>query len=352
LKKSEAGIRHRILRITVLLLVLLFLVILIAVGIGAVFVSPLDIFKALLQWGGAILKKPVPPKVISIIMFIRLPRVITAAIVGLSLAVAGASMQGLLRNPMASPDILGVSAGGSLGAVIAIHTGLFTLSMFMLPLMAILGSLLASALIFLIASNRGSTSLLFVIIAGMAVSSFLNGLISVVLLFSRQWEISQFIFWTMGGLGGRSWGHVLLVLPFLVPAITILFLFSRELNLFMLGEESAFATGLNVETVKRIILILSAVITGLSVSISGTIGFVGLLVPHFFRLLLGNDYRLLLPVSALGGASFLVLCDLIGRVIVPPFEIRVGIITSLLGAPYLITMILRYQKRGFIAFKV
>jgi len=317
-----------------------------AVAIGAVRISSGAIIKILLHSAGILVRNMPAEKYTAIVMFIRMPRVVAAMLVGASLATAGAATQGLFRNPMASPDILGISAGGSLGAVIAIHTGLMLLNVNLFPLATIAGSLIASFSIYAIASYRGVTSLLFVVIAGMAISSFLNGLISAVLLFSKEYEISQFIFWTMGGLDGRRWDQILLILPFLLPALGGLFFFSRELNILMLGEENALSTGINVELVKKSVLSLAGIVTGLSVAISGTIGFVGLLIPHFFRLLFGSDYRKLMPLSALGGAVFLVLCDLLGRSIIPPFEIRVGIITSVIGAPYLIFLIIRYQRLG------
>ncbi len=332
----------------VTLAILLCGVLILAVGAGAVRIAPVSIVKVILHFFGINFKRNPEQKIISIIMYVRMPRVVTAMFVGFSLAAAGAAMQGLFRNPMASPDVLGVSAGGSLGAVIAIHSGIAFLNLYFFPVMAMAGSMLAAFLVYALASYRGHTSLLFVIIGGMAVSSFINGLISTVLLFSKQWEVSQFIFWTMGGLGGRRWEQLFMILPLLLPALGLLFFFSRDLNLIMLGEEQAVASGMNVQFVKKMILILSAIVTGLSVSVSGTIGFVGLLIPHFFRLIVGDDYRVLLPVSALGGAIFLVLCDLLGRVILAPFEIRVGIVTSLIGAPYLIFLIFRYQRKGLV----
>jgi len=335
----------RIFRRTIAGLFLILIVVFIfALGIGSVRVSPRVIVKILFHSLGIDAGTLPEMKFISIILFVRLPRVIAALLVGASLAAAGAATQGLFRNPMASPDILGISAGGGLGAVIAIHTGLIFININFFPLATIAGSLAASFSIYAIASHRGITSLLFVVIAGMAISSFLNGLISAVLLFSKEYEISQFIFWTMGGLDGIRWEQIVLLLPFLLPALAGLFFFSRELNILMLGEENARSTGMNVEQVKKLVLALSGIVTGLSVALSGVIGFVGLLIPHFFRLLFGSDYRMLMPVSALGGAVFLVLCDLLGRSIMPPFEIRVGIITSILGAPYLIFLILKYQR--------
>ncbi len=315
-----------------------------AVGIGAVAVPPLSVLRVLLRLLG-IGPEPTVQQA-AIVLHIRLPRVIAAVLVGGTLAVCGAVMQGLFRNPMASPEVLGISAGSSLGAVIAVSTGLVAMGGFFLPLLAIAGALSGAALISTLSNRRGRTSLLFVVLAGLAVSSLFNGIVSAVLLFSNNYEVSQFIFWTMGGLEGRMWRHLALALPALAPALVVLFVHLRELNLFAQGEDQAHALGMNVERTKRILLAATAIATAMAISVGGPVGFIGLLVPHFFRLLLGPDHRSLLPASALGGALFLVLCDLAGRVILPPLEIRVGIITSLVGSPYFLFLIVRSQRRG------
>jgi iron complex transport system permease protein len=333
--------------LTILILSLLLTAALgVAVEIGAVQVAPLSFLRYLLHQIGFRSVALPDQQDITIILFLRLPRVLAAMLVGSALAVCGVVMQGLFRNPMASPEILGISAGGSLGAVIAITSGFASLSLFGLPVLTVTGALLSSALIYLLSTSRGTTSLLFIIIAGMAISSLLNGLTSALLLISREYEVSQFLFWTMGGLDGRSWQHILFAAPVLVPGIIVLGLFSRELNLFTLGEENAHSLGMRVEMTKRLLLALSAVVTGMSISVAGPVGFVGLLVPHLFRFLVGADHRTLIPASALGGALFLAVCDLLGRSIAPPFEVRVGIITAILGSPYLLSLIVRIQRRS------
>ena len=327
------------------LAVLLAAMVLIGVSVGAVQVP---LWSVLQLAGRALGLRWAAPNATdaTIITLLRLPRVLAAVLVGSSLAVCGVVMQGLFRNPMASPEILGVSAGGSLGAVIAITTGIAGLSIFTLPLFTIAGALVSTFLIYVLSSTRGTTSLLFLVIAGMAISALLNGVTSGLLLFARQYEVSQYIFWTMGGLEGRTWQHVWFSAPFLVPGILLVALFSRELNLFSLGEEGAFSLGVEVERVKRLLLALCAVITGIAISISGPIGFIGLLIPHLLRLLVGPDHRTLIPAAALGGALFLVTCDLVGRSVVPPLEIRAGIITAVIGSPYLLSLIIRTQRRA------
>jgi iron complex transport system permease protein len=339
-------VRRRNSLVFVLLSILLFLALLFAAGIGAVRVAPISFFKLLLHEIGFRAVQLPDARDVTIILFLRLPRVIAAMLVGAALAVCGTVMQGLFRNPMASPEILGVSAGASLGAVIGISTGLASMSLAIMPALTMVGALVCAALIYLISSSRGTTSLLAIVIAGMAISSLCNGLTSALLLFSKEYEVSQYIFWTMGGLDGRSWQHLLYAAPVLVPGMVVLSFSARELNLFSLGEEGARSLGMRVERSKRSLLALSAVVTGVAISVSGPIGFVGLLVPHLFRFIVGADHRALIPASALGGALFLVLCDLVGRALLPPFEIRVGIITAILGSPYLLALIIRMQRRA------
>lgn len=318
-----------------------------AIGVGAVAVPPRSVIRVLLRLVGV---GPEPTVMeTAVVLHIRLPRILAAVVVGGGLAVSGAVMQGLFRNPMASPDILGISAGSSLGAVIAVTTGLVSTAAVFLPVFAALGALGGAGVISVISSHRGRTSLLFVVLAGLAVSSLFNGIVSAALLFSNTYEVSQFIFWTMGGLDGRTWRHLGLALPALVPALVVLFAHTRELNLFALGEDHAHSLGMRVERTKRLLLATTAVATSMAISVAGPIGFVGLLVPHLFRLILGPDHRYLLPASALGGALFLVLSDLVGRVLIAPLEIRVGIITALAGSPYFLYLILRSQRRGSVA---
>ncbi len=320
------------------------LLVVLSTGLGTVRIPPLTVLETLLGALGLPFGKGGTAEYI--VLQIRLPRTLVTALVGSSLAVAGAALQGLFRNPMASPDILGISAGGSLGAVTAIYSSLSTASIVFMPIMTVAGSLTAAAAIYALSTYRGRTSLLFIILSGMAISSLLSGLISLVLLFSNQYEISQFLFWTMGGLENRRWEHVIVSAPVLLAGQAFMFLFATDLNLFLFGEHSAHSLGIPVETRKKLILLAAAVLTGVSVSVSGTIGFIGLLIPHLLRLVLGPDHRRLLPASALTGACFLLACDTLGRVIVPPYEIRVGIITALAGAPYFIYLIVRSQRRS------
>jgi iron complex transport system permease protein len=329
-----------------ILVILLAAALVLSVGIGAVRVAPASLFQIVLHAVGVPGVPQPDARDVTILAQLRLPRILSAMLVGATLAACGVVMQGLFRNPMASPEILGLSSGGSLGAVIAITTGLSAWSAWTMPVLTIAGALLAAACIYLLSTHRGTTSLLFIVISGMAISSLFNGLTSGLLLFARHYEVAEFVFWTMGGLEGRTWRHVLLAAPVLVPGIAALCLFGGEMNVLSLGEEAALSLGVGVERTKRLLLALCAVVTGIAIAVAGPVGFVGLLIPHFMRFLIGPDHRTLIPASALAGALFLILCDLLGRSVMPPFELRVGIITSVLGSPYLLALIIRLQRRG------
>ncbi|MEJ2044622.1 MAG: iron ABC transporter permease [Reinekea sp.] len=287
------------------------------------------------------------PRTSAILLYIRLPRVIAAMLAGSALGLAGAVSQGLFRNPLASPDILGISAGSSLGAVIAITTHIAVLHPLIIPGTAITGALLTATLIYLLAMRSSlSRQLLFILLAGLALSSLLNGVISATLLLAHEYEISQFIFWTMGALSGRLWSHVLWPAPFILLIGGWLLTRSHSLNLLALGDHNAHGMGLNVVATQRLLLLSSAALTALAIAIAGPVGFIGLMIPHLVRLIFGSDHRLLLPISAFLGALFLLLCDLLGRILIAPHEIKVGIITSLIGGSYFLFLIFRIQQRG------
>jgi iron complex transport system permease protein len=287
------------------------------------------------------------PKTTAILLHIRVPRAIAAILSGGALALAGAATQGMFRNPLASPDILGISAGSSLGAVIAITTGLAVTHPLVIPAASIIGALTAAMFVYLLALRSAATNqLLFVILSGLALSSLLTGATSAALLMAQQYEISQFIFWTMGGLEGRLWVHVLWPAPGILIVAWWLLRQAQPLNLIALGEENAHGMGLNVQRTQHSTLIGSALLTALAISISGPVGFVGLMIPHFVRLIIGPEHKALIPFSAIFGALFVLLADLLGRTLIAPHEIKVGIITALVGGSYFIFLILRIQKRG------
>jgi len=282
-----------------------------------------------------------------IVWLIRVPRVIVAFFVGAGLAAAGVLLQALFRNPLAEPTLIGPGEGAVLGGVISFVTGWSATSVLSLPLMAMLGALLALLIVYAMATRGGVTPVATLLLAGVATSALLGALASLLLSVNIvNWQIAQeIVFWMMGGLDSRTWTHVWLCAPFVLLGIAASLLQTRDLDLLQLGEETAASFGVDVESSKRMLTLTAAILTGAAVAVAGLISFVGLLVPHAVRLILGPSNRTLLPASALTGGAFLVLCDLLARTIHPPTEIRLGIVTALCGGPLFIYLLLR-QYRG------
>jgi iron complex transport system permease protein len=282
----------------------------------------------------------------AIIWQLRAPRVIVAALAGASLAVAGTMMQGLFRNPLASPDIVGTSAGGALGAVVAMASGAAMRNVLALPLFSFVGSLVALLAVYLIATRRGRTPVATLLLAGVALSALFSAANSLLISLTWvRWEVAQEItFWLMGGLDNRHWLHCLILLPCAAVGLGVALGYGRELDLLLLGEETALALGVEVERTRRILLVNAALLTGAAVAVSGVIGFVGLISPHLARLLIGPSHRRLLPASVLTGAIFLLAADLVARTLIRPEEVRLGIVTAGFGAPFFLLLLLRHQR--------
>ncbi len=281
-----------------------------------------------------------------IIWLIRVPRVVVAALVGAALAVAGVQMQSLFRNPLAEPNVVGASSGAALGAVIIYVTALATRSILWLPLGAFLGALITLFLVYSIATRGGRTPVATLLLAGIALSAFISAVSSLLISLNFvNWQVAaEIIFWMMGGLDSRTWTHVGISGPFIAVGILAAFWFHRELDLMLMGEETSATLGVNVEATKRMVLTTAALLTGSAVAVSGIIGFVGLIIPHIIRLLLGPSHRVLLPASVLVGAAFLIVCDLLARTLHPPTEIPLGIITAAFGAPFFLYLLRQYRK--------
>jgi iron complex transport system permease protein len=281
---------------------------------------------------------------------LRLPRIIVGALVGMALGVAGATMQGLFRNPMADPGIIGVSAGGALGAVTAIALGITGIFYQALSVFAFLGAMGAAFLVYGIATVGGRFNMATLLLAGVAVSAFFGAIVSAIMVLVPNNEaLREILFWLTGGLDSRSWEHVRLAAPPIIGASAIIFVMSRDLNLLMLGDDEAKSMGVRVGAIRPGLLAAASLITGVAVAVSGTIAFVGLVVPHMLRLVVGPDHRVLIPLSAVGGALFMVIADTIARTVVQPAEFRVGIITAFVGAPFFIFLLIR-SKRHTTAF--
>ncbi len=281
-----------------------------------------------------------------IVWLIRVPRVIIAALVGAALAMAGAQMQGLFQNPLASPGIIGTSSGAALGAVIVLATGLASRSMFYIPLFAFLGAFLALFTVYALATRRGNTPVATLLLAGVALNALIGAMTSFVITMAwLEYDVArEIIFWLMGGLENRTWLHVWIVLPGIIVGSIIALLYTRELDILLMGTDTAYSLGVEVEQVKRIILTSTALLTGAAVAVSGVVGFVGLIIPHIVRLILGPLHRYLIPASALTGATFLILADLLARTLHRPEEIRLGILTAIFGAPFFLFLLIRHRR--------
>ena len=313
--------------------------------------SGLSIESARTTVGGTVLRLPVPdvsytypfsftvPTVAeTIVRKLRLPRIALAAVVGFALAAAGAVMQGFFRNPMADPSIIGVSSGAAVGAVATIALPLAV--PFGIQTAAFIGALVTAFAVYLIATEGGRTPVATLLLAGVAVQSLLGAVVSYLLLESGE-SLEQALYWLMGNLHNSSWEQVEVTVPLALLAFGVLVTYARDLNVLLLGEEDASALGIEVERTKQVLLGVSSIITAAAVAVAGVIGFVGLVVPHMLRLVVGPDHRILLPTSALAGATFLVATDTVARA--GPATLPVGIVTAALGAPFFLYLLRRRE---------
>ncbi|HHT79461.1 MAG TPA: iron chelate uptake ABC transporter family permease subunit [Actinobacteria bacterium] len=354
--KKEKGFRsvnNRIVYYTFISLAVLFSLMIIAASIGSARIPLKQTFELIID-GIPVLRNlvnvsDISPTYKTIIQNVRLPRVFLAVLVGMSLSSSGVMYQGLFRNPMADPYIIGVSSGASLSASIAILMGLTSGigSISGIVLSAFAGALLTTFLVFNLArSKKGHLNVLTLILSGIAIGALLNAATSFVMLVSSKEKLQAVVFWMMGSLTSALWVKVKVVGPIIIVGIISLFFYTKDLNSITLGESRAKQLGINVELMKNMIIIISSFIVAAAVSVTGIIGFVGLVVPHMMRLIVGPDNRILLPVSAVSGGIVLLLADTIARNILEPSEIPVGIITALIGAPFFIYL-LKKTKTGY-----
>ena len=275
---------------------------------------------------------------------IRLPRLLVAALVGAGLATTGAVLQAVFRNPMADPSIIGVSSGASLGAVLTIQLGLSQLNEWYTPAGAFVSGLIVVFVIYRIATVHGKTSIYSLLLSGVAFSALCSSIVTLVLSLAPLETMQQMLFWLMGGLDGSTWREVLMLLVFVVIAIGIYLTQAHALDVLSLGEEQAQGVGVSPQLTKQVVLVTSAFVVGACVSATGVIGFVGLVVPHLLRIWIGPANRQLILSSAVGGAVLMLFADLIARMILLPAELNVGIITSLLGAPFFLFLLRRQES--------
>lgn len=324
----------RILRVCLLLFSILVLVCLLSLAAGSTPIAIGDVFQGILashRFPG--LSDPLTFEERTILFSIRLPRILLAVLVGAALSCAGAVFQALLRNPLADPYVLGVSGGGSVGALVAIIIGLGSIP-FGIPGMAFTGGLLALLLVWGLAGTAGKRRDDHTLLAGIIVNAFFSALIMFLVSIASGEQIHSVIFWLMGDLAMAKRGDLLLAALFLAVGFVVMFLHARDLNVLLSGEETALQLGIPAKRVRVLLLVSASLVTGAAVSVSGIIGFVGLMVPHMTRMLFGPDHRLLLPASLLFGGAFLAAADTLARVVLAPAELPVGVVTALCGAPY------------------
>ena len=280
---------------------------------------------------------------------IRLPRVILSGLAGASLGISGAALQGLFRNPLADPGLIGVSAGAALGATLVIVLGgdifsQYSLGVFFIPLAAIAGSSLVILMLYFMTKGFGYEGVTYMLLVGIAINAIAGVGIGILTYISSDSELRSLTFWTMGSFGGVTWPLLMPVILIIALAIIIMIPYSRQLDLLQLGEPEAFRLGVDVQKLKYTIILTCAASVGASVALSGMIGFVGLIVPHLTRLLGGVNHNYVLPGSALMGAALLIIADLIARIIIQPAELPIGLITSAIGSPFFLWLIFKIKK--------
>lgn len=340
--------QNRRLLVLVALGALLLLCLLVAVSLGAVPISPLNIIKMTLNKIGLFhFTATWQPSDETILFLIRLPRVVAGALVGSALASAGVLFQGMLRNPMADPYIIGTSAGAAFGATIAMMLPLSVafLSFGLVPIAAFFGALGAVLLVYNLAKVGGKTPIVSMLLAGFAVSAMLAAIVFLMVTLSSRTGLLQNVYsFLMGSISVSGWNQIIIIAPLIIGAIIAARFLAFRLNALSLGEEGAAYLGIDVERDKLLVLALGSLLTAAAVSISGLVGFIGLVVPHAVRLVLGPDHRLLLPAAALSGGAFIVLADLFARTVLAPSEIPIGIITAIIGAPFFIYLLRRTRR--------
>lgn len=349
--KDSSGDRSQFAKIANgVLLIVLIATALFSLAWGASDTSPIDI---LLHWSG-LSDAAVSKRDWLIIGQIRFPRMVMGILIGAALAVSGAVMQGLFRNPLADPGIVGVSAGASLGAVSMIvlggttYLGWFSamFGIYALPIAAFLGGLVTTLLLYRVSTRKGQTSVATMLLAGIALAALANALTGILIYRADDLQLRDLTFWGLGSLAGATWTKILSAGVIIIPALAAAPFLARGLNGLALGEASAYHIGIPIQKLKNTAIVAVAAATGAAVAVSGGIGFVGIVVPHLLRLLIGPDHRYLLPACATLGATMLLMADAVSRTIVAPAELPIGIITAIIGAPFFLWILLR--RRGLL----
>ena len=328
-------------------------------GVGAVRIAPGQVLSILAdrlggEFGGYTGQQA------AVLEVIRAPRVLLCAVMGAALAVAGAALQGVFRNPLADPGIIGVASGAAVGAVGAIILGSATagtvaagtsavgssgiVGRLLIPFAAFVGGLVAALVVYLMSKHQGRTETVTMVLTGIAVNAICGALVGLLTFLADDAQLRTIVFWTMGSLGAATWPVVMIAVPLLVICVLVTPLFGRALNVLVLGEREARHVGIDTERVRLAVVALAALGTGAAVSVAGIVGFVGLVTPHLLRLVAGPDHRLLLPASALGGAVLLLAADLVSRTIAVPAELPLGVVTALAGGPFFLYLLARTRR--------
>lgn len=335
----------------VLLAIFLLLCILISASVGSASLTIRESLEVLLTKlplvGKWLPSDSISPMYEVIVWKVRMPRILQAALVGGSLAVVGCTFQAIFRNALADPHILGISSGASLGATIGMMSGmtLHFLGLGVTSIFAFIGAILTVGIVYQLGTLGRRMIVTHVLLVGTAMSTFLSAMISLLMIFHRE-QIEKVYLWTMGSFSAANWYKVGYMTVIGILGISVIWIFARDLNVLITGDEVAASLGIEIVKVKKYLMIVASLLVAASVSISGVIGFVGLIIPHCMRLIFGSDHRRLIPVCGLGGASFMVVCDTLARNVAAPTEIPVGVITAVFGAPYFIVLLYRETRKG------
>lgn len=343
---------EKALKYTFILFIILILLVIIASSIGAARISLKDTSLIILSFipgiNHFIDTNILEYQDIVIISRIRLPRIFLSIFVGIALASAGVIFQGLFRNPMADPFVIGVSAGAAFGATIGLVfiTGVGLLGISTTAIFALLGAVGTTFLVYSIARIRGKVSVITLLLSGIALSAMLSAMTYLIMIF-RAHDMAKIVFWVMGGFTSASWNNFFILAPVVTVLVIVSGFFMRDLNILSLGDERAIQLGVQTERVKKILLVMASLIAAVAVSMSGIIGFVGLVTPHILRLIVGPDHKILYPTSAIAGGIVLLVSDTLARTVLMPREIPVGIITSIIGVPLFLYLLVKSRKEVF-----
>ncbi|THU37361.1 iron ABC transporter permease [Niastella caeni] len=324
-----------------------------AAGIGAMHISPQQVIAILLKQINIHIPVTYDEGMANVLWQIRLPRVIAAILIGSGLAVAGAAMQGLFRNPMADPTLIGISFGASFFAVLTIvvlsslpfMNGALIPKYYLLNVTTFAGACFTSFVVFRLSKTGGRSLITTLLLSGLAINALCRALTDLVTYVANDEQLRSATYWTMGSLGGVTWSSVWALLPFILVPIILLPRLAKSLNVFALGEQEAAYLGVKVKRLKAVIVVLTTLLVGASVAIAGVIGFVGLIVPHMLRSITGSDHRSLLPNCALLGATLLTMADVVSRTIIAPAELPIGIVTAVIGTPIFVVLLVKQKKQ-------